>query len=75
MKERQKVLRQNIDEEKQVNLSYKSCWAVVAHAFNPSAPRRQRQVDLCEFKASLVCRLSSRTARATQGNPVSTLTP
>ena len=33
---------------------------------------RQRQVDLCEFKASLVYRASSRTARAvTQRNPVS----
>jgi hypothetical protein len=31
--------------------------------------RRQKQVDLCEFKASLV-RVSSRTARATQRNPV-----
>jgi hypothetical protein len=28
-------------------------------------------VDLCEFKASLVYRVSSRTARATQRNPVS----
>jgi hypothetical protein len=33
--------------------------------------RRQRQVDLCEFKASVVYRVSSRTARATQRNPVS----
>ena len=33
---------------------------------------RQRQEDLCEFKASLVYRGSSRTARdATQRNPVS----
>ena len=33
---------------------------------------RQRQVDLCEFKASLVYRESSRTARTvTQRNPVS----
>jgi hypothetical protein len=31
-----------------------------------SAFRRQRQVDLHEFKASLVCIVSSRTARATQ---------
>ena len=30
----------------------------------------QRQADLCEFKASLVYRMSSRTARATQRNPV-----
>jgi hypothetical protein len=31
---------------------------------------RQRQADLCEFKASLVYRVSSRTTRATQRNPV-----
>ena len=30
---------------------------------------RLKQVDLCEFKASLVCRSSSRTARATQSYP------
>jgi hypothetical protein len=35
--------------------------------------RRQRQVDLCEFKAkaSLVYRASSSTAKAIQRNPVS----
>jgi len=32
--------------------------------------RSKRQADLHEFKASLVCRMSSRTARATQRNPV-----
>ena len=33
---------------------------------------RQRQVDLCEFKISLVYRVSSRTVRTvTQRNPVS----
>ena len=32
---------------------------------------RQRQEDPCEFEASLVCRESSRTARATLRNPVS----
>jgi hypothetical protein len=31
---------------------------------------RQRQEDLCEFEASLVYRVSPRTARATQRNPV-----
>ena len=31
----------------------------------------QRQVDLCELEASLVCRESSITAKATQRNPVS----
>ena len=33
--------------------------------------RRLRQVDLCEFKASLVYKMSSKTARATQRNSVS----
>ena len=32
---------------------------------------RQRQVGFCEFQASLVYRVSSGTARATQRNPVS----
>jgi hypothetical protein len=32
---------------------------------------RQRQVDLCESETCLVYRASSRTARATQRNPVS----
>ena len=32
---------------------------------------RQRQVDLCQFEASLIYRGSSRTARATQRNLVS----
>jgi hypothetical protein len=36
-------------------------WAVVAHAFNPS---------IWEVEASLVYRVISRTARATQRNPV-----
>jgi hypothetical protein len=35
------------------------------------ALRRQRQADLCEFKASLVYKVSSRTARVTQRKPVS----
>ena len=32
--------------------------------------QRQRQVNLCEFEASLLYRASSRAARATQRNPV-----
>jgi hypothetical protein len=32
--------------------------------------QKQRQVDLCELEASLVSRWCSRTARATQRNPV-----
>jgi hypothetical protein len=39
---------------------------VAAHAFNPS---RGRQIS--EFEASLVYKVSSRTARAIQRNPVS----
>ena len=39
----------------------------MAHAFNQEAA----QVDLCEFEASLVYRVSSRTVRAMQRNPVS----
>jgi hypothetical protein len=35
------------------------------------ALRMQRQVNLCEFKASLVYRESSKIARATQRNPIS----
>jgi hypothetical protein len=43
---------------------------VVAHAFNPSTwGGRGRRIS--EFEASLVYRVSSRTARITQRNPVS----
>ena len=31
---------------------------------------RKRQVDLSEFEASLVCKVSSKTAKATQRNPI-----
>jgi hypothetical protein len=41
--------------------------AVVEHAFNPST-RRQSQADFCEFEASLVYGVSSRTGRATNNN-------
>ena len=41
------------------------------HAFNPRHSERQSQVDLCDFKAILIYRVSSRTAGATQRNPVS----
>jgi hypothetical protein len=43
---------------------------MVAHTFNTST-----QVDLCEFETSLLYRASSRTARATQRNPVSKQKP
>ena len=38
------------------------------HTFNPRLGR-QRQADLCEFKAGLVYRVSSRTARAITEKP------
>jgi hypothetical protein len=43
--------------------------AVVAHIFDPSMGGRGRQIS--EFEASLVYKVSSRTARAIQRNPVS----
>jgi hypothetical protein len=45
--------------------------AVVADAFNPSTREAEAGRRISEFKASLVYRVSSRTARATQRNPVS----
>jgi hypothetical protein len=43
----------------------------VAHAFDPSTWMRQRQAHLCEFKVSLVYKVSFRTVRTiTQRNPV-----
>jgi hypothetical protein len=43
---------------------------VVAHTFNPSTPGgRGRRIS--KFEASLVYKVSSRTARAIQRNPVS----
>jgi hypothetical protein len=35
------------------------------------ALERKREVDICEFKVSLIYRAISRTAKATQRNPVS----
>ena len=45
----------------------------ISYIGQPSIPvfRKQRQVDLCEFVANLVYRVSSRTAKATQRNLVS----
>jgi hypothetical protein len=43
---------------------------MVAHSFNPSTQEAEASGSL-EFKTSLVCRVSSRTVRATQTNPVS----
>jgi hypothetical protein len=46
---------------------------VVAHAFNPSTWEAEAGgfLRISEFEASLVYRVSSGTARATQRNPVS----
>ena len=42
---------------------------VMAHAFNPST-REAEDRQISEFEVSLVYRVSSRTARAIQRNPV-----
>jgi hypothetical protein len=42
---------------------------MVAHAFNPST--QEAEAGESEFEASLVYKVSSRTARARQRNPVS----
>jgi hypothetical protein len=42
---------------------------VVVHAFNPSTP--EAEASDSEFEANLIFRVSSRTVRATQRNPVS----
>lgn len=42
---------------------------MVMHAFNPS--RKQRQMNLSEFKASVVHMVNSRPVRATDCDPVS----
>jgi hypothetical protein len=52
-----------------INKNTRRCWAVVVHDFNPSRGGRGRQIS--EFEDSLVYRVSSKTARATQRNPVS----
>jgi hypothetical protein len=44
---------------------------VVAHTFNPALRGSGRGRQISEFKASLVYKVSSRTARALQRNPVS----
>jgi hypothetical protein len=44
---------------------------VEAHAFNPSTREAGRGRQISEFEISLVYKVSSRTAKATQRNPVS----
>jgi hypothetical protein len=43
---------------------------LVAHTFNPSTWEAEAGRQISEFKASLVYKVSSRTARAIQRNPV-----
>jgi hypothetical protein len=52
------------------NMKTKQCQAVVAYAFNPSTWEGRSRL-ISEFEASLVYKVSSRTARAMQRNPVS----
>lgn len=42
----------------------------MVHAFNPvrGRPRQADNADICEFQGSLIYRVSSRMARATEGN-------
>jgi hypothetical protein len=47
------------------------CRGVVAHTFNPFKHLGGRGSWISEFEASLVYKVSSRTARATQKIPVS----
>jgi hypothetical protein len=47
----------------------KNCWTVLTQAFNTST--REAEAGRSEFKASLVYRASSRTARATQRKAIS----
>jgi hypothetical protein len=49
---------------------FKTHWVVVEHDFNPSTQEAKEGRFLMN-KASLVYRVNSRTARATQSNPVS----
>jgi hypothetical protein len=47
----------------------------VLHVFNPSNGKAEAGGELSEFKEILVYKVSSRTARATQKNPVSKTKP
>ena len=43
--------------------------AVVVHVFNPSTTQETEAADLCEFKASLVCRASPRAGSKATDKP------
>jgi hypothetical protein len=54
-----------------MTLQEKKKAGVVVHTFNPSTQEAEAGRQISEFEASLVYRVSSRTARAIQRNPVS----
>ena len=64
---------EEVDTLVRENVKSKNVLVVVQWWHTPLIPAlgRPRQADLCEFEASLVYRVSSRTARDTQRNPVS----
>jgi hypothetical protein len=68
--QRNPVSKNKQTNKKNKNKTKKRCQVLLYLPIIP-ALKRQRQVDLCEFKTSLVYRASSRTARVTQRNPVS----
>jgi hypothetical protein len=62
-----------------ISAEYKvKCWlrimgpdqGLVVHEFNPRTLEAEAG-DICEFEASLVCRMNSRASKATQRNLVS----
>ena len=64
-----KVLEENYMPSSVSKIGLKTSWAVMAHTFNPSAwePETDRSLSLKPAFSTE----SSRTARATQRNPVS----
>ena len=59
-----------VDSERKTKTKKVRWPGVVAHTFNPSTGK-QRQEDFCEFKASLIYLMNSRTVKTTQRNLVS----
>lgn len=47
-----------------------NCMPLVVSDFSNPVLRRQRQIDICKFKANLVCIMRSITAMATERNHV-----
>jgi hypothetical protein len=65
----------NIEDSQVCQVSLSVCLSVCLFLsllnFLDTASQSSTQADFCEFEASLVYRVSSRTARAAQRNPVS----